>query len=121
MKIAVCTQQKNEQSTVDNRFGRAACFAVFDDETSQWSFIENAQNTQAAQGAGIQAAQFVIDAGVNVLLACNVGPKAVCALQAGQVKIYTMSGGGTAVEAVKEYQNGNLEQMTEANVEGHWG
>ena len=120
MKIAICAQDKNEDSLVDSRFGRAACFAIFDDQNKQWTFIENAQNTQAAQGAGIQAAQFIIDADAEVLLARNTGPKAITALQASQVKVFNVSADMTIRQALDAYLDDKLEQMDQANVEGHW-
>jgi predicted Fe-Mo cluster-binding NifX family protein len=120
MKIAVCAQDKNHQAAVDSRFGRSPFFAVFDDQTNQWVFIENAQDIQAAQGAGTQAAQFIIDAEADILLARNVGPKAVSALQAGSVKLYKVTEGLAVEQAVQEYLKDNLESMEEANVEGHW-
>ena len=120
MKIAVCTQEKNEKSLVDSRFGRAGSFAIFDDESKQWSFIENAQNLQAAQGAGIQAAQFIIDADAEVLLARNVGPKAMAALGANSIKVFNITDELTAEQAVAAFADNKLQALDQANVEGHW-
>ena len=75
---------------------------------------------QAAQGAGIQAAQTIMDAEADVLLAHNVGPKAVSALQAGSVQLYRVTEGLTVEQAVQDYLEDHLKPMTEANVEGHW-
>lgn len=120
MKIAVCTQSDNLQAAVDSRFGRAAFFAVYDDAAKEWEFIENSQNLQAAQGAGIQAAQAIIDAGVNVLLASNVGPKAMVALTSNGVNVFKAETGTPLQEALTKYTSGFLTQMLQANVEGHW-
>ena len=120
MKIAVCSQERSPQAAVDSRFGRSSFFAVYDDKADQWTFIENAQNLQAAQGAGIQAAQYIIDVEADALLACNVGPKAVSALQANSIQIYMVTQGLTVGQAVQEYLNSSLKPMTEPNVEGHW-
>jgi len=120
MKIAICSQSNNVQSNVDPRFGRAAFFAVYDDAAKEWEFIENSQNLQAAQGAGIQAAQAMIDTGVNVLLASNVGPKAMAALAANDIAVFNAAGGTPLEQAVTEYNSGHLNQMQQANVEGHW-
>lgn len=120
MKIAVCAQEKNQSTLVDVRFGRAGCFAIFDDQTKEWSFVDNDQNLQAAQGAGIQAAQFVIDADAEVLLAQNVGPKAMTALGANSIKVFAVKDGMTIAQAVKDFSENKLKDMKEANVEGHW-
>lgn len=120
MKIAMCSQSDNLQSTVDSRFGRTACFAVYDDARNNWIFSENNQNLQAAQGAGIQAAQTIIDAQVDVLIASNVGPKAMTALEANGIAVFKIGPGVKLEQAITEYQDGNLAQMQQANVEGHW-
>lgn len=120
MKIAICAQQNNTQAPVDSRFGRSPWYAIYDDQTQEWSFIENSQNLQAAQGAGTQAAQHIIDADAEVLLACNVGPKAVAALRAGSIQMYLTVPGMTIEQALLEYLNGRLKSAEQANVEGHW-
>lgn len=120
MKIAVCTQSNDLQSAVDSRFGRTAWFAVYDDTTSRWEFIANHQKLQAAQGAGIQAAQAVIDADAQVLIAANVGPKAMAALTANGIVVCQAVAGQTVQQAVNDYTAGKLTQIQQANVEGHW-
>ncbi len=120
MKIAVCAQSNNVQANVDSRFGRAAFFAVFDDSTNQWEFIENRQNMQAAQGAGIQAAQTVMDAEIDALLACNVGPKAMSALSPNGIAVFQADAQLTLQEALDAYRNDKLMPIDQANVDGHW-
>lgn len=120
MKIAICSQSNDAQATVDSRFGRAGYFAIYDDAEKKWEFIPNTQNLQAAQGAGIQAAQAVIDAEINILLASNVGPKAMAALQANGIPVFQTAAGQTLEQALADYTAGKLKQIQEANVEGHW-
>lgn len=120
MKIAICAQAENTQSSVDSRFGRAAYFAVFDDVANQWDFIPNSQNLQNAQGAGTQSAQIVIDAEADVLLASNVGPKAMAALKANGVEVFKLDAVVTVEQALTDYTGGKLIQMQDSNVEGHW-
>ena len=102
------------------RFGRTAFFAVYDDTAEQWDFLTNQQNLQASQGAGIQAAQTVIDAEVDVLLASNVGPKAMAALNVNGIHVFGTEAGTSLEQAVSNYKSGSLKQMQESNVEGHW-
>jgi predicted Fe-Mo cluster-binding NifX family protein len=120
MKIAVCTQSNDLQSAVDSRFGRTAWFAVYDEATGQWEFIPNHQNLQAAQGAGIQSAQTLIDAEADVLLACNVGPKAMTALEANGITVFSAPAGQSLQQTFQAYTAGQLTPMQQANVEGHW-
>lgn len=120
MKIALCAQNNTPDAPVDTRFGRAACFAVCDTETGSWNFAPNNQNLQAAQGAGIQATQAVLDMQADVLIAANVGPKAMTALTAAGVKIAQCPAGLSLKQAVEDFTAGRLQTLTEANVEGHW-
>lgn len=120
MKIVVCAQTNSPQALIDSRFGRTAFWAVYDDQTKQYEFIANHQNLQAAQGAGIQAAQAVLDADGGILIACNVGPKAMAVLQAGGVQVFQAPSGMNVEQAIAAYQAGQLQQIQNANVEGHW-
>ncbi len=130
MKIAVTCQNtaQNEggengdtslRRPVDPRFGRAAGFIIFDMENGRTEFIDNSKNCDSAQGAGIQAAKTVINAGAKTLITGNVGPKAFSALNAGGVDIY-LTEGGTVWDAIEDYRSGLLKKGSEANVEGHW-
>jgi predicted Fe-Mo cluster-binding NifX family protein len=119
MKIAVSAQEKSPQSPVDTRFGRAACFMVYDDAVKKWAAVDNQQNLQAAQGAGIQSAATVVNAGCNVLISGHCGPKAFAALSKAGVEVFTVRR-GTVADAVEAYFRGELERLAGADVEGHW-
>jgi len=54
------------ESPVDSRFGRAAFFLVVDTESGSVETHSNDQNVNAAQGAGIQAAEAVARLGADV-------------------------------------------------------
>ncbi|MCL6549106.1 MAG: hypothetical protein K6T30_09390, partial [Alicyclobacillus sp.] len=73
MKIAVTSQGREAESAVDPRFGRCKFFMVFDEATGKYTVLANEQNLQSAQGAGIQAAQHLIDHGVEVVITGNYG------------------------------------------------
>ena len=106
-------------SKVDPRFGRAKIFVVADTETGGFEAHDNTQNLNAAQGAGIQAAQNVVELGVEALVTGNVGPKAFSTLRAGDIEIY-LGATGSVEHALEQLKAGSLECVTEANVEGHW-
>ncbi|AQQ70311.1 Dinitrogenase iron-molybdenum cofactor [Limihaloglobus sulfuriphilus] len=120
MKIAVCLNEKSEKSEVSTRFGRAEFFGIYNDADKSWKFIENSQNLQAPQGAGLQSAQYILDAGSHALIAANVGPKAMRVMQNEGIDVFLVSGGITAEEAVEKCLKNELKKITEANVEGHW-
>ncbi|HAJ26764.1 MAG TPA: dinitrogenase iron-molybdenum cofactor biosynthesis protein [Syntrophus sp. (in: bacteria)] len=121
MKIAVTAQNPGWTELLMTRFGRAACFVVVDGETKEWQAVENQQNRQATQGAGIQAARTIIEQGAEVLISGNVGPKAFRVLQAGAVRMFRTDPASqkTVADAVADWEQGKLEEIQAATVEGH--
>ncbi len=119
MKVAVSAQGQTMDSAVDPRFGRAEAFVVVDTDTGEATAHDNSQNLQAAQGAGIQAAQNVSQLGVQAVISGNVGPKAFATLQAAGIAIYT-GALGTVAEAVEALKTGKLRAAGRPNVAGHW-
>ncbi|HBN07176.1 MAG TPA: dinitrogenase iron-molybdenum cofactor biosynthesis protein [Cyanobacteria bacterium UBA8530] len=118
MKIAFPAQEARPEALLDPRFGRAACFLLYDDEQKSWQTIDNQQNLQAAQGAGIQAAETIARHGANVLIAGHCGPKAFRTLLAASIKVYNFE--GTVQDGLKAFQANELKPSEGADVEGHW-
>ena len=119
MKILVTSQGASKESQVDARFGRAQQFVVVDTESGEAVAADNSQNLNAAQGAGIQAAQTAARLKADVVLTGNVGPKAFTTLQAAGIAVFT-GVSGTVAEAVERFKANELKQTQQANVEGHW-
>ena len=119
MKIVVTSQGTDLSGPVDPRFGRARNFILVDTDTEEFSVHDNAQNLNAAQGAGIQAGRNVAEAGAEAVVTGNVGPKAFATLQAAKIKIY-LGASGTVKEAIEQFKAGQLQDASKANVEGHW-
>ncbi|MCA1808204.1 MAG: NifB/NifX family molybdenum-iron cluster-binding protein [Kiritimatiellia bacterium] len=119
MKIAITSSGKNMTDMLDTRFGRAKYFIVVDTETGKGEAHDNQQNLNAAQGAGIQAAQAVANLGVAAVISGNLGPKAFQTLQAADIKMYLCDQVPVA-EAVQRFQAGELKDLQSANVAGHW-
>lgn len=119
MKVVATAEGSNLDSPVDPRFGRARYFLLVDTETGNVTAHDNVQNLNAPQGAGIQAAQAVVQLGAEAVLTGNVGPKAFATLQAGQIAIYP-GAAGTVRQALEELRSGRLQPAAKANVQGHW-
>ncbi len=119
MKIAVTSQGKDLNSEIDPRFGRAAYFILIDPDTMEYEAVDNIQNLDLSQGAGIQAGKTIIDNNADVLITGNCGPKAFLVLDKAGVKIMT-GAKGKVTEAVQQYKNDELETARGANVDGHW-
>jgi predicted Fe-Mo cluster-binding NifX family protein len=70
-------------------------------------------------GAGIQAGKTIVDHYIDVLITGHCGPKAFKVLQKSGVKVVTGARDKVA-DAIAQFNNGELEACTEADVEGHW-
>jgi predicted Fe-Mo cluster-binding NifX family protein len=71
-------------------------------------------------GAGIQAAQFVVERGAQAVLTGNLGPNAFDVLQAAGVPGYLVPE-GTVRQAVEAFKAGRVQPMGGANVAAHAG
>ncbi len=120
MKYAISLRERSLDAIVDPRFGRAQMFALYDSVNDSCTWHGNTQNLQAAQGAGIQSAQNIVNLGAEAVITGHCGPKAFRVLNAAGVKIYNVSGQMSAREAIKQIENGNIKPADNADVEGHW-
>jgi predicted Fe-Mo cluster-binding NifX family protein len=119
MKLAVTSTGKTLDSETDPRFGRAEYFIIADPDTMEYEVLENEQNLNLPQGAGIQAASAIVNKKINALITGNCGPKAFMVLQKAGVQVL-LGGKGKVSDAIALYKNGELSPTQEANVEGHW-
>jgi len=120
MKVVVSSIGGSLDSQVDPRFGRASTFMLVDTETSETQSIDNSAGADAAQGAGIQAAETVSRLGAECLITGHCGPKAFRALQAAGIRVYT-GASGTIAEAIEQLRSDVLQLATGPDVGGHWG
>jgi len=90
-----------------------------DTETWETELVENKQNLQAPQGAGIQAASLVARYKPGAVLTGHCGPKAFQTLQAANIPVAT-GAQGTVKEAVEKFNKGEYSYSNSPDVEGHW-
>lgn len=119
MKIAVCATSDGCASPVDERFGRAGYILVYDSGTDAWNAIRNDINLHSAQGAGLQTAATVANAGCEALVCMHCGPKALAVLDRARVQVYRTAG-GNARDAVAALVRNQLPRLMSADVQGHW-
>jgi len=120
MKIAVSSQGTGLDSQLDQRFGRAAFILIVETDSMDVEVLDNSENINAAQGAGIQAASMVSGKGAEALLTGSCGPKAMTAFSEAGVKVFTGQT-GTVREAVERYKQGVLTSSDTANVGEKYG
>lgn len=75
MKTIITSTGNTTNSDFDKRFGRAAWFCIYDEESKETSFVEN-QHLNASNGAGIKAAETVAEYDANKVISGDFGPKA---------------------------------------------
>lgn len=119
MKIAVTSVDGTLESSVDERFGRCKKLVVFDAETKTVEVVDNKSNMGMAQGAGIQTAQNVINAGAKTVISGHFGPKAYQVLRAAGIEIFSASS-VTVAEALRQFEDGRLKKLDGADVDSHW-
>jgi predicted Fe-Mo cluster-binding NifX family protein len=119
MKIAITSVDGTMEGMIDERFGRARMFVLYDLDTGNSEAVGNGQQMNLAQGAGIQTAQNVVNLGAKTVISGHVGPKAFGVLRTGGVEVFTASN-MTAADALSRYREGSLSKLTGADVQGHW-
>jgi predicted Fe-Mo cluster-binding NifX family protein len=118
MKIAFTTSGNDLAAPLDSRFGRAPKYIVYDLESGAFEVVDNEKNLNAAQGAGIQAAESVVRLGAGSVVTGHCGPKAFRVLSAAGVKVYNTDA-PTVAEALDRFRAGKLVEARSADVEGH--
>lgn len=119
MKIAFSSSGETLEASLDSRFGRALGFLIYNTIDGSLDHIDNAQNLNSAQGAGIQAAQTVARAGAECLVTGHCGPKAFSVLSSAGIKVYNTDA-PTVAEALESLLSGELQPAVSPDVEGHW-
>ncbi|MCF7911855.1 MAG: NifB/NifX family molybdenum-iron cluster-binding protein [Candidatus Cloacimonetes bacterium] len=119
MKIALTTYGDSLEAKLDSSFGRAKQFMIYDLETDTFQMKDNNQNLNAVQGAGIQAAQNVAEAGAEAVITGHCGPKAFLVLTTAKIEVYNTKA-VTVKEAIEKFKKGELTKADAADVDAHW-
>ncbi len=103
-KIVFSAKGESWDALVNDKFGRAPGFLVYDDEKDKLTYHPNGANLNAEHGVGIQTAQFVANLGADIVITGgNVGPKATEVLKHAGVKIIEFVGEIPVKDAYEKY------------------
>jgi len=119
MRVVVTSNGTDLSAEASPTFGRCLTYVFVDTETMEFEAVANPA-ANASGGAGIQAAQFIVEQGVQAVLAGNVGPNAYDVLQAANLPVFRHMG-GTVRQAVEAHVAGKLQSVGGANVGTHAG
>ena len=109
MKIAISVTAAGEAATLEMRFGRCPYFAVYDNETKEFEWFENA-GIKATSGAGTGAAQALINRNVDIVISGQFGPKAVQVLEAAKIKMLLAPADLPLNEVISKWQTDELKE-----------
>jgi predicted Fe-Mo cluster-binding NifX family protein len=108
MKIAIPVDRK-ENGKISENFGRSEYFMFIDLESGINEVLLNPA-FHSSGGAGVKAAQFVIDNGANVAIMPRGGQNAASLLQETNIKLFK-SIGNSVDENIKKYQDNLLQEL----------
>lgn len=119
MIVAVPTPGEDMDSRVDSRFGRAVGFILYDTKTGSHRYVRNNLDELALEGAGVQAARYLIRENVGAVITGHCGPKAFRLFSEAGAVVY--SGVHCSVsEALENLAAGKLKKLEAADVRDHW-
>lgn len=121
MKISIPVDEKDMGTNVCVSFGRAPYFLVYNTETKESTFLNNSAAASTG-GAGIKAAQTIVDNKVNALLTPRCGENAADVLKAADIKIFKTTN-ASAKDNIDDFIAGKLPLLDEihAGFHGHVG
>lgn len=111
----------DDQKTVCMSFGRTLLFAVWDTENDTAVYLDN--SAAASQGgAGIKAAQMLVDNHVDAVLTPRLGENAAQVFQAAGIPLYKTEGESVA-DNIAAFKADKLEPLTDIHpgFHGHGG
>ncbi len=114
MKIGVSSTGKDINDEVAEFFGRSPYFIIIDisgEDGKEWKVNEviKNENTEQMSGAGVLTAKLIAEKNVNVLIAGNVGPRALDVLKQFNIEVYFAD--GKIKKVLREFMEGKIEKM----------
>ncbi len=109
MRVLVTALGDSMNASVDERFGRAEYFIIYDTGTKNFEAIKNPfLNDQG--GVGVSAAKFTVEKGVDAVISGSYGPNALEILRASSIKLYNAQN-RTVQENIDKLLEGKLERF----------
>lgn len=118
MIVALPIDEKNVNEKVSESFGRAKYFVIYNDYSQDYTFVEN-NGLNSEDGAGIEAAQTLLDNNVDAVFMKRCGKNAAKALESAGVKLYEAED-IPVLDNVSIYRRNNLKALENIH-EGYHG
>ena len=117
MKIAISSEGKTIDNSLDTRFGRCEYFQIHETGSENILILENKGHV-ATGGAGIAAAQQIIDEGIDIIITGSLGPNAFELIDKAGIKAYKCDSISVKA-ALEKYNKGELLELKEAGPSHH--
>lgn len=118
MKIVIPVDEKNINTKISQSFGRASYFLIYNENDKTTEFIKN-ESMSSQGGAGIKAAQLMVDLKIDAIITPRCGQNAAEVLNMANIKIYE-SDNNIAIENIKLYEQDKLFILNDIHL-GHHG
>jgi predicted Fe-Mo cluster-binding NifX family protein len=119
MIIAVPAEKESLDSAICQSFGRAPFFCIYDSEAESSHFIDNTA-VKASGGAGIEAAQLLVDQKVDALITYRIGENAAKIFKAADTSLLKAVNLSIA-DNVASFIEGKLAALSEIHSGYHHG
>jgi len=121
MKVAIPVEHQSTEDHVYPSFGRTPFFMIYDEKFKDIKYLVN-EAAHAAGGAGIKAAQLLVDNSVDVVITPRCGKNAAEVLQDASINIYKSEGDGVQFN-MENFTEGGLNQLNtfHEGFHGHGG
>lgn len=116
MLIAVPVNSKDLNKTICTSFGRAPYFLIYDSDKEEYECMNNTA-VDSTGGAGIKAAQNIVDSGTDILLTLRCGINAADVIKSSGIKIYRAEE-VSATDNINMFINKELHELNEIH-SGH--
>ena len=117
MRIALPVDDSSWETTVCQSFGRAPYFLIYDSAKDQHSFINN-NAVSSRGGAGVKAAQLLVDSKVEALLTPRCGENAEGVLSSAGVRLFKTVD-SSVKDTLRAFTQGKLAELKEINAGLH--
>lgn len=119
MLIAIPSDGESLDTSVCVSFGRAPFYCLYNTETKESRFLANSA-ADASGGAGIKAAQILVDNAIGTLITIRCGENAAKVLQNANVGLYKAIDLSVA-DNIDAFQNGKLPVLDKIHPGFHHG
>lgn len=106
MIVAIPVEEKKQEGNVCPSFGRTPYYMLYDSGEKAFQYMSNPA-ADASGGAGIKAAQLLVDEKVDAVITPRCGKNAAEVLVGAQIKIFK-SMGEDITQNIDSFNQGNL-------------